>query len=602
MYDEALKALDVIEKSRNVDIMNQVILEKKLIELRQEIEKGNDAPAVLGDIEAMVQNDNENELDTAIPGQFSEYDVLTSYFSDLPIDTLDEEIFPPNMEKPVFRSPSTPVTPGAPRNRQYIDALSAGKRLNFLKNNFKIERVRIGKDKFMGTLIFEIADSDLVIAENFFRVTNDGRCIEDYGKATYILPKESALDLIQLSRGELREKAGKEGQIKTVRHESEKYYEYLVERFNSLQSSRYNPIKIENSNSSELSEDEVLSTIETLSNNEDSVINENKTPFEDIVDDKDLNSTPSDTSQNSTSQYKNLRGKDISEIVESNKAFFDEINQNLGGIITPTIMEGLISKASYSFSNLYNQRLKDMITDSLEVLDVPKNQRDLEAQKVFLYMRIAKNLSLVNNHILHNDEVQDLVEVSALEHGYAFDFYLKHKDDGLSYKDFRKGLKEYALSQIDIFDSVAPEITPENEKSSKSSQILGDVETKSEVDTDEVYNPLIGKKAPQKKIDKAMDIATKFANLMAELDRVNRQLERAENMLNQKQDEYRLAIEATQDAKNQEEIAKLATKQAVSHEASAKEQMETAQKEAEGLRESKENLEKTISTIEDLLK
>ena len=579
MYSHAIETLEKISESRNMEVYNQALLEKDIIKLRMSAEEGEIDQGALDDIKALVETDEDHKLDTSNPGSFTEYDVLTSYFSDLPIDMLQGEIFPPNMEKPRSRNNNISQdnnennTQGSSNhgNNQYIEALSAKKRLDFLKENFKIERVRLGRDRFTGTIIFEIADSDLVIAENFFKVNKDGQCLEDYGKATYILPKESALDLIQLSRGELREKAGSDGKIISVRHESEKYYDYLVERFNNLQNSRYEPITVkeDSTSSSELVQDSNLDS-------------QNSLPNEPPI-------TPQDK------KYTNRRGKDISEILQSNREFLDGVNQNIGNTITPEIMEGLLLNASYSFSNLYNNKLKDELINRLKIFDVSNDKLESESQKAFLYMRMAKSLSSINAGIIHSDKLSSILDASILEYGYAFDFFEKHKDDGLSYNDFKKGIIEAGLTQRDLFDSNETKIdevskidntseipyaseahatteasdisesseAPATDNSKLHNKSLPNVEEDIDGQTTNPYEPLISSETPVENRAKVMDFASKFLELMRALDSINGELERCNVLLLEKQKEYYDATQKTDLAKANEEKAKRETMQAM---------------------------------------
>ena len=180
MYSEASEILEQVP-TYNINVVMQAKIERNLIKIRQASEEGRIDQKALESINEIVENDQDHELDTIKPGEFTEYDLLTSYFADMNVENLGTEIFPSNMTIPKEHTGKTSGG-GIFKNSQYIEALSAEKRLEFFKENFQIERVRIGKDKFMGTIIFEIKDSDLVIAENFYRTTREGECVEDYVK------------------------------------------------------------------------------------------------------------------------------------------------------------------------------------------------------------------------------------------------------------------------------------------------------------------------------------------------------------------------------------------------------------------------------------
>lgn len=602
MYDEAIDALSKISDSNNVSILLQAEMEKDLIRIRRSAENGEIDQEALESIQNIVQSDEEHEIETAEPGKFTEYDLLTSYFEDIPVEAMNEDIFPAGMTKPTTTIRVPNPDPAIPRNSKYIEALSAEKRLEFLKEKFKIERIRLGRDKFTGTIIFEIKDSDLVIAESFFRKDREGNFIEDYGKATYIIPKQAELDLIEMSRGELKEKIGKEEKVAKVNHTSEKYYERLVERFNRLQSEEYAKIdgkipgRSQNPEGTEqVEETEVASGIEELETQISSV-------------EETMNSEQSGKENNSSSR------DDKKQIIRAkNEAFLNDINNNLGNIITPNIMNGLLTRASYSFENLYNKKLKNEIMARLEIMEVHEEQREAEAQKAFLYIRMTKNASMIDRGYIKGEQLDNVLDTTILEYQDAMAFYMKHKDDNLTYNELVKGMKEYIETQKDPFDKeeeivntdeakFEPEENGSSEKPSSELQEPSTLEQKPEGEQERPYSPLVGENIESSKRSKTIDMATKFAGIMERYERITAKLEKANTKIAELVNQYNQAKEATKAAREQEEMAKKATQQAMEEEGVAQKAMQDAQNDAEQLQKEQAELQNKISQIEDLLR
>ena len=634
MYADAERILDTISSSPNISVLIQIKMEKDLIKIRESAENGEINQEALDDIKKIIENDEANELDTAHSMRFTEYDLLTSYFGSIPVEMLDSDIFPPDMIKPRGTREGTDIH--VTRNNQYIEALSAEKRLQFFKENFQIERIRLGRDKFAGTIIFEIKDSELVIAENFYRIDRDGHCVEDYGKATYILPKEIELDLIELSRGKLKEKVGEEGRISTISHNSETYYERLIARFNLLQNGENERITLE---SPQLDEDAESQSREK----------ENQTDNEQAYNRKQ-------------------------EIRKQNEIF---LNDNLGDFITPKVMEGLLNKASYSFKNLYNNKLKQELIDRLEILEIPEEQRELEAIKVFLYMRMTKNMSMIANSMIKGHELESLLDMSACEYEDAMKFYIKHRDDEITYNELVKGMKQFIETKIDPFVSIEaqeeqeteipqeaqeeqeteipqeaqegqeteisqgaqeeqePEISqetqeeqepeipqeaqkeqepeiPQEAQEGQETEIPQEAqeeqeteipqETQEEQEPEEkIFGKLVSDKIKGNSRSKVIDMATAFAKLIERLNDVTSKLERANVQIAELQEIYNEKVKATKEAKRQEELARQATEQAIVEEAMTENNVKNAQQIADELKKEQEELQEKLLKIENLL-
>lgn len=94
-------------------------------------------------------------------------------------------------------------------------------RLNFLIKEFPNIEIRQGNGKFSDYLVFEIPGEESIIVEKFFRKDKNGNIrIAEGEDATYILPKEYILDLLEVSKSDIREFAKIDERIKVVNHRS----------------------------------------------------------------------------------------------------------------------------------------------------------------------------------------------------------------------------------------------------------------------------------------------------------------------------------------------------------------------------------------------
>lgn len=586
-YESAMSVLAEIINSRNVTICIQAQYEANMIRLKQDLEQGKLDTSVINDLKKNSKDDEEHVLDTVTRGEVSDYDIFCSYFGDrISIDGLSDEIFPANMQKPTnTKGNSDVVIPGPkpeiPTTSSYIEELSANNRLKFLMENFNIAYARPGEGKFTGDILFEIEGSDVVIVESFWKQGKDGQPpVEDYGKATYILPKDQAMDLIQLSRGEIR--ARKDPRIGRVEHYSKKYYTYLVERFNEVQSAQFEKVQQKTN----------------LLDNEEQVIEPEEQPNSDIVEPQVENPNISPNEQLS----------DNSRTEITNEEFLNMINQNLGGIITPDLMEGLLKRASYSFENLYVNKLKEDIVDRLKFLEVEDELLETEAQKVFLYIRMTKNISMINSGSLNGKNLSDVLDDSVVEYADGMKFFEKHIADGLSYNEMKKAIKQFIETGKDPFEqeevlqdtSDAPSIEEETTGVTIPSE-PSQPEEQTEQDLG-ILDALLGKKVSKEVGIKTIGICTRFLELIKRNEELEIEAERAKNQLAEKEKQHELRQQATLQAQEQERQARLATQDAMEQEAISSQELLAAQQAKEKIDREHQELREKISQLEDMLR
>lgn len=585
-YETAMSVLDEIINSRNVSIMMQAQYESDMIKLKQRLEQGSVDTSIIDDIRDIVKDDEEHELETATVGEFSDYDIFCSYFGDkIPTSSLSEEIFPVNMEKPKNPKIQPDIIipgpqPGPHAHSSYIEELSANNRLKFLVENFDIAYGRTGKGKFTGAILFEIEGSDLVIVESFWRQGKDGESpVEDYGKATYILPKDQAMDLIQLSRGEI--KAKNDSRIRTVNHASKEYYNNLIDRFNDAQSAQ-------------------LKSIKQQTNPLENVIRVAQ-PTEDISID-----TIEPSEKNSDLGQEEQTSED-STVEITNEVFLNMINQNLGDIMTPDIIEGLLKRASYSFKNLYEGKLREDIVDRLKILEVPDETLEIEAQKVFLYIRMAKNISMINSGAINGENLSNILDDSAIEYDKAIKFFEKHMSEGLSYNEMKKAIKQFVetgrdpFEQEEIVQDTNEDVVIEAPQSTIAPTELDDIKEQPQ-EGDDILCTLLGGEVSKETKTKALDVVTRYLELLKRNEELELETERINRQLSEKKKQHEIRQQATLEAQEHEKQAKLATQAAMQQEEISNQELQTAQREKEQLDKEQQELKEKIAKIEDMLR
>lgn len=594
-YDRAEELLNQISNSRNVTICLQARYELDLIKIKRQLEQGKIDEETIEDIKDVVRDDEEHELETSKVGEFSDYDFFRSYFGErIPINDLNEEIFPAVMKKPTKpRKPSHPGgDPGDPSNYSYDEKLSANNRLEFLVENFPIASGSPGDGKFQGAILFEIEGSDLVIVENFWKKTRTGEIVEDYGKATYILPKDQAMDLIKLSRGQL---AGKnDPRIVSVRHGSKEYYNNLVERFNAAQSAELQKIEqknnpLENAETKSRKTTEEIKEVQDTDNNIVEEINDVEINENTIVE---KNSEENETTINAKKKESTKR-----DFYDENREFLSQINTNIGEIITPEIMEGLLKRASYSFRDLYEGRLKDEIIGRLEILEVPEKNREVEAQKAFLYLRMVKNISMINSGAINGENLDKVLDDTTVDYEKGFEFFEKYIGNGLTYKELKRYMKIYVETGID------PLAQPQEsqDKDIEDSIIDSPNEEVNNAEYIEQEEKSPSNDSEETKKMEVLDFVAKYTEMLEKLARIEAESKRLDIQLAEKEQLYSEKQQATIEAKEAEERAKKATIEATEQEEKSRQELEDMRLEREKLEQEKKEIEDKKSTIDSIL-
>ena len=134
---------------------------------------------------------------------------------------------------------------------KYTKDLLPSNRLRFIKENFKVSKIYMGKEEFTGYLLFEFEDADLIIAEKFWDENKEGKIRVATENATYILPKDESVELIKKSKSEITSLAKNNDRIQKANHYSKPedenfsstYYTNLKTKFNKAIGYEYFKIK-----------------------------------------------------------------------------------------------------------------------------------------------------------------------------------------------------------------------------------------------------------------------------------------------------------------------------------------------------------------------
>ena len=133
----------------------------------------------------------------------------------------------------------------------YTNDLLPSNRLKFIKENFKVKKIYMGKEEFTGYLLFDLEDADLIIAEKFWDENKDGSIKVATENATYILPEEESIELIKKSRLEITRLSKENHRIQKANHYSKPedsnfsstYYTNLKKKFNEAIGYQYFDVK-----------------------------------------------------------------------------------------------------------------------------------------------------------------------------------------------------------------------------------------------------------------------------------------------------------------------------------------------------------------------
>lgn len=434
--ERALEVLNSMKESELPKTRKKVNRQINLINLSQELSKGKDID--IGAIEK-IANDIEQDADSR-----TYIELISSVFGkEFSIDKLSLG----ELEKYIAGTPKEPSDIVVdPVKRTYPEELQVENRMKFFKEELDIEpNIRFcDKGIFSGSILLGLKDTDWILVEKVIDMYADGTYEpNNYGSSTYILPRSKMLELIKLqTRERVKEqlKGDEIGGIPPIQHRADwkKDIKDAIEQIKNVS-------KVQTTDTDEPEQDEEIE--------------------------------PIDPEQPESPIKFKSKIRHVDNIV-SNRDFLQDINASLDGILTSEMIEQLVKRtSSYSFESIYNNRLKKKIFESLELLDVPVEQMDVEAKKIFLVMKMTRD----DMSRLKAKEGSK-VGISEEDLAYLTEQYSCYYDDTLSV--LKKGMKQ-GLDYKQITDEMKKCILIEETEKGKqtektSTQKINELEVPSE--------------------------------------------------------------------------------------------------------------------------
>lgn len=240
LYDIGIKMAEVYVEEDNLDAAEESLLSTISIierdeERIQKVEKGNSTELKeirkkiveikglkwakgQGKARDIAEKGQEVLKKSGIRDTVSEYEMFLAISEKLNIEELQGRLLQ-TKEGKTTRKPSQEHPPKVKKESELPEYLSPVNRLNFFMKEFPNMEVRQGKGRFKEYCVIEIPGLDSVIVERFFKYDrNGGVSIVQGQDATYIVPKEFVLDLLELSKTELKEFKSIEPRIKSLNH------------------------------------------------------------------------------------------------------------------------------------------------------------------------------------------------------------------------------------------------------------------------------------------------------------------------------------------------------------------------------------------------
>lgn len=594
--ERTIDVLETIKESKNPRIRKKVSRQIKLIDLSQELSKGDDI-----DIDAIesITHDIENDIDSS-----TYMELISSIFGkEFSIDKLSLG----ELEKYTagkHRKPSDVDVD--PVKGTYPKELQAENRMKFFREEIGIApNIRFcDKGIFAGSILLEIKDTDWILVEKVINIYADGTFEpNNYGSATYILPKDKVLDLIKLQTREKVKTQLKSNEIKGI-----------------------DPIQHR-----EKWKNNIKDAIEQIKNVSEVQIDD--TPEQEPIEDVET----VESTQAVPPRKFNSKNRHINNII-ANREFLQDINFSLDGILTNEMIEQLIKRtSSYSFESIYNNRLKQKIFESLELLDMPKEQMETEAKKIFLVMKMTReDMSRMKSKEgskggISEEDLSYLTEQYSCYYDDALDVLKTCIEQGMDYEQTTDAMKKCILIQ-DIEKEKQPKKTStkasnkiekqfehttekqeENdkmqEKTTKDESLSQNEQTKrgierllEDMSQNSNGNPMIMGIAQkmQELLTRITELDEKLLKANEELEKILKEEEKAKRESTDRSVAQIVAKERLEEAIKAEKEASDLAKQAIKAEAEASKRKSASEERQKNLVKEKEELEKKLKEFLEL--
>lgn len=220
---------------RAEDVLTTVVMgnmseSKELDLIREAIYRLQIAKFKMGkqDIKTVVQEANEFETKLGLETSFNEMDIVRAYSKVIKAGPF-LKLFASQRTEPETIIDDEPK-PGTRGKTDYSKTVYPEMRIRFIDENFRDENgnekytLRIGEGRFSEYIIIEIEGENSSIWEQFYESGKDGKLRIAQDNATYIIPNDRAVELIEKlkAKSEVRELKKEDPRIEWLTHKTNK--------------------------------------------------------------------------------------------------------------------------------------------------------------------------------------------------------------------------------------------------------------------------------------------------------------------------------------------------------------------------------------------
>lgn len=166
-------------------------------------------------VKTTIKESEELLQKLGIDGKVDQLTIFMNIAEQTTIEKIEKQLLP--QKETGEKRQRKPISGPIVKRKQQPEYLSPVNRLLFYKSIFPNMQMLQGSGRFAEYTIMVIPGLESVVAERFFQRNREGQLVPlTRDSATYILPKENMLDLLELSKSEL--KKSKEKRLRTVNH------------------------------------------------------------------------------------------------------------------------------------------------------------------------------------------------------------------------------------------------------------------------------------------------------------------------------------------------------------------------------------------------
>ena len=148
------------------------------------------------------------------------------------------------------------------------------------------------------------------------------------------------------------------------------------------------------------------------------------------------------------------KSKGKNNYADANRNFWESVNAQCNNILSPKIMESIITNADgYSYMKIYKKvvpKIHQKINESDEINSDEIDSDDI-ARKVFIYMKLTGPFSKIANGAMNKAEQEKWIEEAIYNYQRAYEYLELHKEDkAIGIKTMSKALKKYVETEGEV--------------------------------------------------------------------------------------------------------------------------------------------------------